>query len=195
MSTSLPILKSPFAARRDVSVLFVDVVGSTKLAQRLSLELYGALMAETLQVLILCCAAYGGEVLQHQGDAVVSIWPSDEAESALQAAVQAHLRAACVGLAARLGVRLGLRVGLASGAVVLGSVGGSLTAHGLPVNLARRLCDAAGGGDTLVCAQTLALAPGCTAEPTPDLNLRDFPVCDGVARLVALPSALQMKGD
>ncbi len=192
MTIPLPLLTLP-PARREVSVLFVDVVGSTRLAQQLSLELYGALMAETLQVLILCCASYGGEVLQHQGDAVVAIWPSFEATSALQAAVQAHLRAAKVGLAARLGVRLSVRAGVASGAVLLGSVGGSLTAHGLPVNLARRLCDAGRGGDTLVCGETLALTPGCAVEALPNLALRDFPVCAGVARLVTLPHMFHVK--
>lgn len=193
MTIFLPLLPPLPAPRREVSVLFVDVVGSTRLAQQLSLELYGALMAETLRVLILCCTSYGGEVLQHQGDAVVAIWSASEAASALQAAVQTHVRAAGVGLAARLGLRLALHAGVASGTVVLGSVGGSLTAHGLPINFARRLCDAAGGGDTLVCGETLALTPGCATEVAPGLTLRDFPIHDGVGRLVALPDILHMK--
>lgn len=133
--------------------MMVDLVGSTLLAQGLPLEIYAALMAEFVQVLILSAEALGGRVLQHQGDAVVALWSAEQAQWGMWAALDAHERAARLGLAGALGVQLQLRAGVALGPVIMGMVGGQLSAYGLPVNYARRLCDAASPGETLVCDQ------------------------------------------
>jgi class 3 adenylate cyclase len=49
-------------------------------------------------------------------------------------------------------------VGLAVGDVITGVVGGQHSAYGLPVNYARRLCDAARPGETLACPDVAPLA-------------------------------------
>ncbi|WP_104991724.1 adenylate/guanylate cyclase domain-containing protein [Deinococcus sp. NW-56] len=147
-------------------LVMADLVGSTHIAHALPLSTYAALMAEFVQVLILSFEVHGGQVLQHQGDAVLALWPAGAAGQALRAALEVHDRAAGLGLARSLGQALQVRAGLAAGEVVTGMVGGQLSAYGLPVNYARRLCDAADPGETLLCAAAarevgtaLALAP------------------------------------
>ena len=129
----------------------VDLVESTRLAGRLPLEAYAALMAEFVQLLILSAEALGGQVLQHQGDSVIALWPGERSQAGIWAALEAHERTARLGLAQMLGLQLQVRAGVALGPVVVGMVGGQLSAYGLPVNYSRRLCDAALPGETLIC--------------------------------------------
>ncbi len=140
-----------------VCLLTVDVSGSTQLARTLPLDHYMALMTEFVQVMILSFEARGGQVLQHQGDAVLAYWTAPETAQACAAALDAHDRAARLGLAGMLGVALRVRVGLAVGDVITGVVGGQHSAYGLPVNYARRLCDAARPGETLACPEVAPL--------------------------------------
>ena len=194
MMPQLPLFPSaPSSARQDVCVMFADVVGSTRLAHGLPLETYSALMTELLQVLFLGCAARGGEVLQHQGDAVVAIWSSDQAAYALEAASESHVRVQNLSAARQLGLKLQLRIGVASGEVILGTVGGSLTAYGLPMNLARRLCDATTAGGTLTCGYTQALVPGALYLPLLAISVRDFPAFGDAAHLLSPPSTTHVK--
>ncbi|GAA5438396.1 adenylate/guanylate cyclase domain-containing protein [Deinococcus sp. A31D244] len=154
--------------------VLVDLVGSTTMAQQLPLRNYQTLMQEFVQVMILSFEARGGEVLQHQGDAVLAWWPLQQAAQACQAAAEAHGRAARLTLAARLGQRLHLRAGVSGGEVIMGVVGGQNSAYGLPVNYAARLCGAAEPGQTLVCDAVLASAPGVRTEPYQPLHLQGF---------------------
>lgn len=140
-----------------VSVLMTDLVGSTRLARDLPLEGYATLLTEFVQLLILSCEAWGGRVLQHQGDSVVACWPEDHTSQAVRCALDAPPRAARLELARLLGVNLRVRSGLAHGTVVVGEVGSQVTAYGLPLNLARRMCDVATADETLVCAQVQTL--------------------------------------
>ena len=161
------------SARRPVCAVVVDLVGSTSLAHRLPLEHYTALMGELMQVLYLHLEMLRGHVLQHQGDAVICLWDIDDTPYALEAALTAHARAASLGLAQLLGEDLQLRCGVACGEVMMGVIGGIEAAYGLPVNLARRLCDAAAPGETLVCASVVAqgCGPGLpVAHPLPPLR-------------------------
>ncbi|MFB9991722.1 adenylate/guanylate cyclase domain-containing protein [Deinococcus oregonensis] len=134
-------------------LVMVDLVGSTRLAHQLPLDHYMALMAEFVQVLILSFEARGGQVLQHQGDAVLGLWHEENVSSGIRAALEAHERSARLSLAALLGVSLQVRSGVAVGQVITGLVGGQPSAYGLPVNYACRLSSAADVGETLVCSQ------------------------------------------
>ncbi|ANE42528.1 adenylate/guanylate cyclase domain-containing protein [Deinococcus puniceus] len=132
-------------------LVMVDLVGSTRLAHLLPLDHYTSLMAEFVQVLILSFEARGGQVLQHQGDAVLALWDEQHVSAGITAALEAHERSARLSLAAMLGVTLQVRSGVAVGQVITGMVGGQPSAYGLPVNYACRLCSAAHPGETLVC--------------------------------------------
>lgn len=144
-------LPSAQAETTPACLVLVDVVGSTRLAHTLPLAHYMALMTEFVQVMILSFEARGGQVLQHQGDAVLCYWPESDLPQACAAALDAHERASRIGLAGLLGVQLQLRAGIAAGEVITGMVGGQLSAYGLPVNYAKRLCDSAQPGETFAC--------------------------------------------
>jgi adenylate cyclase len=198
MTKLLPLPSVP-ADTRWACIVLVDLVGSTELAHRLSLQAYTALMTEFVQLMILSFEARGGQVLQHQGDAVLAYWEAEDTVSACHAALEAHDRAARLSLAGLLGVNLRLRAGVALGEVITSEVGGQRSAYGLPVNYARRLCDAAGVGETLVCGHVSALTlPGVIQTPHAPLNLQGFgPACEAVhlrLRPAPLP-ILRMKVD
>lgn len=194
----LPLPPEPPPAT-PVCVVLVDLTGSTALAQTLPLNHYMALMTEFVQVMILSFEARGGTVLQHQGDAVLGYWPARRSADACRVALEAHDRAARLGLAALLGAELRLRAGVALGEVIVGLVGGQPSAYGLPVNYARRLCDAARPGETLACTATAqGLGADLLAQPCAPLTLRGFgPACQANRLLQAAPAQLQtrMKAD
>lgn len=191
----MPELLLPLCAQppqvTPVCVVMVDLTGSTDLARTLPLPHYMALMTEFVQVMILSFEARGGTVLQHQGDAVLGYWPAERAHDACRTALEAHGRAARLGLAKVLGVRLRLRAGVALGNVIVGLVGGQPSAYGLPVNYARRLCDAARSGETLACACVgTRFDPMITAQPGEPLTLPGFGAGCHVNRLSLLDPPL-----
>ena len=152
------------AQLQQVSVLMLDLVGSTRLARDLPLEQYAALMTEFVQLLILSCEALGGTVLQHLGDGLVACWPEKHTPQAVRCSLEAPRRVAHLHLASQLGVTLQVRGGIANGTVMLGELSSQLTAYGLPLNLARRMCDSARPDETLVCAD---VAERCVQAQAP----------------------------
>jgi adenylate cyclase len=173
--------------QQPVTVVFADVVGSTELAHQLPLCQFSALMAELLQVLFLHFDLHGSRVLQHHGDGVLGVWDGRRAADALNAATTAHGRAARLDLARQLGLSLQLHCGVASGEVCLTQVGSGLTPLGLPPILARRLCDAAGPGETLACQTSLHSAPQARVLAISERPLRGFP--NGVRAVRVLEAA------
>ncbi len=190
----LPLSAEPLLAT-PVCVVLVDLTASTVLAHTLPLTHYMALMTEFVQVMILSFEARGGIVLQHQGDAVLGYWPAARATDACQVALEAHDRAARLRLAGLLGTTLKLRAGVALGEVIVGPVGGQPSAYGLPVNYARRLCDAAHAGETLACAATVEqLGTGMAEQPYEMLTLRGFgPGCQVYRLAPSDPAHLQTR--
>lgn len=165
----LPLLRH-HAQLQQVSVLMLDLVGSTRLARDLPLEQYAALMTELVQLLILSCEALGGTVLQHLGDGVVACWPEEQTPQAVRCSLEAPLRVARLTLAEQLGVKLQVRGGVANGTVMMGELSSQLTAYGLPLNLARRMCDSARPDETLVCADVAQWCLNAQAPVTFDLR-------------------------
>ena len=166
------------AQLQQVSVLMLDLVGSTRLARALPLEQYAALMTELVQLLILSCEALGGTVLQHLGDGVVACWPEEQTPQAVRCSLEAPLRVARLTLAEQLGVKLQVRGGVANGTVMMGELSSQLTAYGLPLNLARRMCDSARPDETLVCADVAGWCQQAQAPLTFSLR-RDLPCFRG----------------
>ena len=162
------------APTRRVCAVFTDLVDSTGLACTLPLAQFTTLMTELLQVLMLHTEARGGWALSQHGDGLLSLWNESDTAFAVSAAMEAHGRAARLGLARRLGLKLQLRAGLACGEVMLGDLGRETTAYGLPLILARRLCDAGAPGETLVCATARALVPGARMLELPPADFQGF---------------------
>lgn len=165
---------TPAAPTRRVCVVFADLVDSTGLACALPLAQFTTLMTELLQVLMLHTEARGGAVLSQHGDGLLSLWDESDARFALAAAVEAHARAARLALAGQLGCQLQLRVGVACGEVMMCQVGSETTAYGLPLILARRLCDAGAPGETLVCAGMRELVPEAPMQARPPAAYQGF---------------------
>ncbi|MEW9532577.1 AAA family ATPase [Microbispora sp. NPDC049125] len=145
-------------ARRHIVVLFIDIVGSTELAERLDPELllhildryYAACRAEIFQ--------HGGVVEKYIGDAVMAVFgvPVSREDDALRAVLAAHAAMSAVHrlsaeLAPTHGVRLDAHCGIAFGEVmVVGAPGSDVRVIGDAVNTASRLQSAAGGGEILL---------------------------------------------
>ena len=129
---------------RSVSVFFVDLIGSTRMAEELGAPEVVAVVNRFLALVVQAVTEQGGWVNKFAGDGALCVFGApdpqpDHEERALRAAVvlRDHLRAA--------GIDAG--IGVASGAAVAGNVGAEsryeYTVMGRPVNEAARLTDLA----------------------------------------------------
>src|SRR5215468_2262051 len=148
-------------ARKVVTIVFADLVGSTALHERLDAESAGALMDRYYRALRAVVEAHGGRVVKLLGDGVMAAFglprvAEDDALRAVRAAVamqQAFLALAREQSAA-VGT-IGLRVAVNTGEVVVNAATDDLV--GDPINVAARLQDAAGDGDVVIGAATRRL--------------------------------------
>jgi class 3 adenylate cyclase len=107
--------------RRQLTVLFCDLVGSTRLASKLDPEELRELMGRYRAASTDVVARYGGHVAQLLGDGLLAYfgWPAaheDDAERALRAALEIIPAVAAVSERSKLQAR----IGVATGAVVVG---------------------------------------------------------------------------
>ena len=151
------------AERRQVSVLFCDIVGSTEIAHRLDpeelafvMERYHKAASDTIRQL-------GGYVAQLLGDGVVAYfgWPTaheDDAERAVAAGLE--LTASLPRLSTPDGPSLAVRVGIATGLVVVGGEAklGDGLAMGTTPALAARLQAEAEPNSLVIAPLTARLA-------------------------------------
>ncbi len=161
----------PDGERRQATVLFADMAGSTPLAEQLGEEAVFALMRKVIGGLIEVVEAHGGAVQEVMGDGIMALFGAPVAVegapfNAVQAALEIHKRVAndSVAIEAEYGVRPNLRVGLHAGPVVVGEMGfganASVTALGDTVNMAARLEEAAEPGTTLLSQEMYSLVAG-----------------------------------
>jgi adenylate cyclase len=132
--------------RRRVGVLFVDLVGSTELADRCPPEEVVALLNRFFAIVVETVDARGGWVNKFEGDAALCVFGApvehdDCAAAALDAARTLHERLAREVPEADAGI------GVSAGEAVAGNVGAErrfeYTVIGDPVNEAARLCELA----------------------------------------------------
>ena len=175
-------------ARKKVAVLFMDLVGSTELAERLDPEPLRQIMDRYFAMAAACVAEHGGVVEKFIGDAVVAVFGAvvareDDAVRAVRAAAGAldGLRELSADLERSHHVGLAARCGICSGDVMVVSAGhGDVRVVGDAVNTAARLQTAAGSGEILIGADAAALVRSQVGiEPVPALRLK------GKAREVA----------
>jgi class 3 adenylate cyclase/ABC-type transport system involved in cytochrome c biogenesis ATPase subunit len=151
--------------RRQVTVLFSDLVGSTALASQLDPEDMDRVLQEYRKVCAAVVGRYGGHVAHYLGDGIVAFFGFPAAqEHAAERAVRAGLEiAAAVGCLKRPdGEALQSRVGIATGLVAAGTAGvpGEQTVVGDAPNLAARLQSFAEPGCVLVGPVTNRLTEG-----------------------------------
>jgi class 3 adenylate cyclase len=145
----------PVAERRLVSVLFVDLVGFTTLAEERDPEEVRELLTRYFDTARRVVELYGGAIEKFIGDAVMAVWGSpvareDDAERAVRAALE--LTGAVEALGGDAGeARLKARAGVLTGeaAVTLGAEGQGMVAGDL-VNSASRIQSIAEPGAVLV---------------------------------------------
>ncbi|HEX9381176.1 MAG TPA: adenylate/guanylate cyclase domain-containing protein [Gaiellaceae bacterium] len=168
-------------SRRTVTVLFADVAGSTPLGERLDPESLREVMSRYFERMGAVLERHGGTVEKFIGDAVMAVFGmpelhEDDALRAVRAATE--LRQALAGLndelERELGVRIGIRVGVNTGEVVAGDgTGGQLLVTGDPVNVAKRLEEAARTGEILVGEATRRLVENAAVlEPRDELTVK-----------------------
>jgi class 3 adenylate cyclase len=157
--------------RKEVTVLFVDVQGSTELAAALDPEDFHTVMDGAFQLMLDAVHRWEGTVNQFTGDGIMALFGApiaheDHARRALHAALETQraLTDYAVALRRDKGLALQVRLGLNSGPVVVGAIGDDLrmdyTAQGLTTNLAARMQQAADPGAILVAAPTYRLGEG-----------------------------------
>lgn len=155
------------AERRQLTVMFCDIVGSTPLAQRLDPED----MREVIRNFQDCCTEavghFDGFVAHYMGDGVLAYFGyprahEDDAERAIRAAMRT---VECIADPAAGGEPIQVRLGIATGLVVVGDIVGSGSAQqeavtGNTPNLAARLQAQAQPNTILISATTRRLAGG-----------------------------------
>ena len=136
--------------RRDVTVMFTDIVGFTMAAEDLPEDETAAFLNEHFALLATCIEMEGGVIDKFIGDAVMATWGAikrmpDHADCALAAALSIaralHVDNRRRRAAGRPTIRV--RVGLHSGPVVVGNIGApgriNYTVVGDTVNIAQRM--------------------------------------------------------
>ena len=146
------------AERRQVAVLFVDLVGFTNLTSELGAEtmqtILDAFFAAVDGIVVRC----GGSVDKHIGDCVMALFGApiargDDVARAARAAVA--IVAAMPGISGRVGRELQAHGGIAVGDVVASDAARhGYTVTGETVNFAARLADLATPGEILASQLT-----------------------------------------
>ena len=136
-----------------LTLLFADIEGSTRLAQRLGDERWLDVIETYRLVVAQQVTAFAGLCLRTWGDGVMAAF-ADPA-SAQRGAV-AMQRGLLRHVARHPEAAFAVRIGVHTGRVI--RVGGDF--YGLHVNLAARVADAAGGGEILVSASARARTAG-----------------------------------
>jgi class 3 adenylate cyclase/tetratricopeptide (TPR) repeat protein len=151
---------STAVARKTVSVLFCDLSGSTALGERLDPEPLRELMGRWYEDMRAAVEGHGGIVEKFVGDAVMAVFGlprahEDDAMRAVRAALemQEAVGRLNASLSASAVPELRIRIGINTGEVVTGDDAATL-ATGDAVNTAKRLEEAAGGGEILIGAVT-----------------------------------------
>jgi TOMM system kinase/cyclase fusion protein len=176
--------QSPDAERRQLTVLFCDLVDSTVLSSQLDPEDLRVVVRAYQEVCAKVVARFEGHIAQYLGDGLLVYFGyplahEDDAQRAVRAGLgiiealgQLNTR-----LAQERGVHLAVRLGIHTGLVVVGEVGGGTRQEQLALgetpNLAARLQGIAAPNTVMISAITFQLLGGffaCQPLGTPPLK-------------------------
>jgi class 3 adenylate cyclase/tetratricopeptide (TPR) repeat protein len=160
--------------RKQVTVLFADLMGSMELAERTDPESWRRLMERFFAILCDGVHRFEGTVDKFTGDGIMALFGApiaheDHAQRACYSAL--HLQKELGSYAAELrrseGVNFSVRIGINSGEVVVGAIGEDLgmdyTAVGHTVGLAQRMEQLAEPGKAYLTRYSAALVEGYLA--------------------------------
>jgi adenylate cyclase len=164
--------------------LFVDVVGSTSLAERVGPAAVHRFLGRIFRLAATPVEDHGGDVYQYVGDEIVITWTAAEGRRGARPiacflAIEAALAAAGAEFERDFGVVPGLRAALHAGSVITGEVGESRRAivfHGDVMNTTARLEDAARALERrfVVSADALARLDAPETYALEDLGLQSL---------------------
>jgi predicted ATPase/class 3 adenylate cyclase len=156
------------AERRQVTVMFADMVGSTALSAKLDPELLGGLIRRYQDATAGAIGRYGGFVAKFMGDGVLAYFGfphafEDAAERAVRAAI--GILSEVGAIETPDGTRTQARIGIATGLVVVGEIIGTGVAQertivGETPNLAARLQALADADCIIISESTQKLLGG-----------------------------------
>jgi class 3 adenylate cyclase/tetratricopeptide (TPR) repeat protein len=171
----------PRDVRKTVTIVFCDLVGSTRLGERVDPESLQEVLDRYFDEMTDVLERHGGAVEKYIGDAIMTVFgiPRTHEDDAIRATRAAwEMRAALQGLNEELqrkwGVRLESRTGVNTGEVVVGDLTSrQRLVTGDAVNVAARLEQSAPQGEVLLGAETeLLVRPWVDARAVTPLTLK-----------------------
>ena len=155
------------ARERDISVLFLDIEGYTRITEELGATEVNNLTEKYFSVFMDAIYQNNGDVVETAGDGLMVLFmtedPTRHALEAVKAAATIREKAHCINRECVLGRDpVIINIGISSGRAFVGAskfesyTGGrwTYTSHGTTTNIAARLCGQAKGGDILVARDT-----------------------------------------
>ena len=175
---ALPAAAGAEGERRQVTVLFCDLVDYTRLTRELGAEAVHDMTDRFFRLADGVIERFGGAVDKHIGDCVMAVFGApvahgNDPERAARAALA--IQGAMPELSSEFGCELNVHVGIASGQVVASRGAGHKTYSitGDSVNLASRLTDAAPAGAIFVSdAVRHMLSPGLACQEAGTLAVK-----------------------
>ncbi len=152
------------AERRQLTVMFIDLVGSTEIAQRVDPEDLADVLRLFKETCASAVAAFDGHIASYYGDGIMVFFGFPHAhEGDPERAIRAGLRIIDEIPKIRTHAKLNVRIGIATGLVVVGDLRGEKmfedgTAMGETPNLAARLQTMADPGAIIIAPTTHQLA-------------------------------------
>jgi class 3 adenylate cyclase/DNA-binding response OmpR family regulator len=171
-------------ARQSLAVVFADVRGFTTLAEQLQPEMLFDALNYHLSLGAQAVLSHEGTLDKFMGDAIMAFFNAplpqpDYVLRAVAAAIDMQANLAAKVTAVPLRLRLQFGIGIACGEAVVGNIGTAqlmnYTAIGHSVNLARRLQEAAKGGQILIDESTYqAVQRHVKTKALGDLEVKGF---------------------
>ena len=157
--------------RKQVTVMYADIVGSMALTHALDAERWGFVLDRFLAIAAGAVHEFEGNVNQFTGDGLLAVFGAplaheDHARRACLAAVELQRQTAelAADVARQDGLEFAVRCGLNSGEVVVGAIGDDVHMDFVPIGnttaLGKRIESLAPAGSTAVSASTAALVEG-----------------------------------
>jgi len=183
---------------RQVTILFADIAGYTRLSSERDPEEIHHLLSRFFEFTDGIVQSYGGRIDKHIGDAVMGVFGApvahgNDPERAVRAAVDIH--ESMKDLSSEIGIDLRVHIGIASGQVVASGLGSTAhqeyTVTGNSVNLAARLVGLANSNETLISDSVhFAIQKYVDAEQVGDVMVKGLSKPVKLWRLISIADTL-----
>lgn len=183
-----------FGELRQVTILFADIAGYTRITSEKDPEEIHGLLSSYFEHADSAVQSYGGRVDKHIGDAVMGVFGApvahdNDPERAVRAATDIH--ESMKKLSSDVGIDLSVHIGIACGQVVASGLGSTshqeYTVTGQSVNLASRLAGMANPNETLMSNQVhIACKKFINADTVGDVTIKGLSDPVKVWRLISI---------